>query len=588
MFPMSNSKLSDSDKQEICQALAGLKGAKAKIEAQNQADFYGVSYSRICEISKSVRPERKRRSDAGNRTFKLMENEALKFAAELVANQSLQPELALETMKANADLFGEVEINLGTFRRYLREHGISRAQAKNNRTPHRNFRADFPGQIFQFDMSGVKERWVDVKTRAIHKVSVLDVSKNHANRRNDRVPLWKFTLVDDNSSKKFVRFVACQKPNTIYVVNFLKDAFLLMGLPFMVYTDKDVVIHNKRMNRGKQFINEAFKESGGFAIEAHQAGNPQATGKVERAHQIVEEYEKLLGVKAEFGSLPNVDGLNNFADWLCDRYNNRIHRTTGIAPNVAFRNTTNPLRIINPEQFDAAFKARDLTPKVNADVTITVDGVNYQLSRKDSDPFVQLAATGQRIEVYWLDDEDFFACVTPSGDEYHVEKVIARADSAFDYKTLPETVAEKTRKELKRSQKGRIAAVKEAQKQTDEPIIIVPGVDTQIPERVLPEGILNFPQKTEVGDEARLDELTHQIAAKEREYSTPLDLFDALDWMQREDLAPSRPCDELTETKAWLRSVFGEREIISEAELQQALQNNPLIISMPERKLRIA
>lgn len=587
MPSMSNSKLSAADKQEICAVLSNLKGARRKAEVQNFADFYSVHPATIYAAAKLAGTERKRRSDAGQRRFDLLTCDALKFAAELVANQKLQPELALETMRENADLFGSVEINLGTFRRYLREHGISRTQAKKNRDPHRNFRAEFPGQIFQFDMSGVKERWVDVKTRAIHKVSVLEVSKNHTNRRNDRIPLWKFSLVDDYSSKKFVRFVACEKPNTVYVSEFLKAAFLLMGLPFMLYTDRDVVIHNKRTMRGAKFINEAFKDSGGFILDRHQAGNPQATGKVERAHQIVEEYEKLLGVKAEFGTLPNVDGLNNFADWLCDRYNNKVHRTTGIAPNIAFRNTTNPLRIINAEQFDAAFKARDLSLKVNADVTISVDNIKYQLSRKDSDPFIQLAASGQKIEVYWLDDDIFFACVVPNGDEFIVEKLPAKADRAGDYKTLPETVAEKTRKELKRSQKARKIAIKEAQKLQDAPLLIVPGLDTPIPERAA--GILNFPQKTEIGDEAKLDELTHQIASKTPDYSRQLDLFDALDLMQAEELAPSRPCDELTEIKAWLRELFGKRDIISEAVLRQALQNNPLVIAvMPERKLRIA
>lgn len=582
---MSNSTLSETDKQDICDALAGLKGAQAKSEAQSQADFYGVSYSTICEVSRRVRPERKKRSDAGRRKIQMLENDALKFAAELVANQNLQPELALLTMQENAELFGTVEINLGTFRRYLREHGISRTQAKNNRMPHRNFRADFPGQIYQFDISGVKERWMDIKTRAIHKVSVLEVSKNHANRRTDRVPLWKMTLKDDNSGKKFVRFVACQKPNTIHVVEFLKAAFALFGLPFNLYTDNDAVIKNKRMLRGAGFINESFKESGGFQMIQHLPGNAKATGKVERAHQVVEEYEKLIGVKVEYGTLPNLDGLNRFADWLCDRYNTRPHSTTGIAPNIAFRATTNPKRLINPEQFDAAFKARDLNLKIGADVTITVDGIKYQLSRKDSEPFVQLAAMGARLEVYWIDDDDFFACVTPAGDEYIVQKLQAKADGAFDYKTLPETVAEKTRKELKKSQKERIATVKEAQKQQEAPVLIVPGIDTEIPDRT-DTGVIDFPVRTETGDVAKLDELTHRIAAKDRDSSRKIDLFDALELLQSEDLAPRAPGDEMTRTKMWLRDVFSRREFITETELRKATKERQFAVE--QRKLRLA
>lgn len=564
-----NSKLSETDKQEICQALAGLKGALAKNEAQQLAEFYKVSYSQICAVSRTSRPNRKKRSDAGKRQHNILENDALKFASELVVNQSLSPELALETMKENQHLFGSVEIHLATFRRYLREHGISRTQAKKNRMTHRPFQADFPGQIFQFDISGVKERWVDIKTRAIHKVSVLEVSKNHPNRRQDRVPLWKFGLKDDESRKKFVRFVAVNKPNTIHVVEFLREAFEKMGVPFFLYTDNDAIICNKRMRRGASFINELFKDSGGFEMIQHLPGNPQATGKVERAHQVVEEYEKLIGVSAEFGNQPNLDALNRFADWLCDRYNNKTCKATGVAPNVAFRVTTNPKRIVDPAQFDAAFKARDLTLKVSADVCISVDTIKYQLSRRDSEPFLLLAETGQKLEVYWLDDADFFACVTPSGEEYIVDKVVAQADAAFDYKSLPETTAEKTKKVLKTSQKERIKTVKEAQKVSDEQILIVPGIDTEIPERPKIEGVIDFPQRVETGDIDRLHELTHQVA--NTGYSRPVDLLEALDFMQEKQLAPDYPCAELSEVKTWLRAMFNNRETISENELREAL-----------------
>ena len=91
--------------------------------------------------------------------------------------------------------------------------------------------------------------------------------------------------------------------------------------------------------------------------------------------------------------------------------------------------------------------------------------VRYQLSRREADPFNMLAETGQRLEVYWLDEEGFFACVTPAGEEYIVEKIPARADLALEYRNLPETRAERTRKELQRSQKERIRKMKEGARQ---------------------------------------------------------------------------------------------------------------------------
>jgi hypothetical protein len=584
MTSSMNSKLSESDKQDIRNALFGLKGAQRKAEAQIFADFHKVHISTIYTAAKSS-SNRKQRSDAGKVKQDILEIDGLRFASELVANLKVSPELALETMKANEDRFGKVNINLGTFRRYLRKKGISRTQSKNNLMTYRPFQAEFPGQIIQFDISGVKERWVDIRTRAIHKVSVLEVSKNHANRRLDRVPLWKFTAKDDNSRFKFVRFVAVNKPNTIHVVEFLKETFQRMGVPFYLYTDNDAIIVNKRMRRGASFINETFKDCGGFEMIQHLPGNPQATGKVERAHQVVEEYEKLIGVSAEYGNQPSLDSLNRFAEWICDRYNNKVNRATGIAPAVAFRATTNPKRVVDPAQFDAAFKARDLSLKITADVCIVVDNVKYQLPRKDSDPFQLLAETGQRIEVYWLDEEAYFACVTPSGDEYIIDKVEAQSDSAFEHKALPETTAQKTKKALKESQKNRIKSVKEERKEqiVDEPIIVVPGIDTPIIEQPKVEGILQFPQRIETGNVEILHELTHHVANSEEVYQ--VDLFEALDFMQEKNLAPDTPGQELDNAKAWLKTLFNGRETIGENELREALDYRH-----PEnvRKLRLA
>ena len=587
------SKLSPSDQQDICAAMAGLVGAQAMAEANVLAGFYGVRVVRIYEVSRRVRPQRKKRTDTGRRKHDLMGSDALKFAAELVVNQNLAPELALLVMRENADTLGEVDINVATFRKYLREHGISRTQARLNRAPHRTFEAEFPGQIFQFDISGVKERWVDIKTRSIHKVSVLEVSKNHSNRRMDRVPLWKFTVVDDKSRKKFLRFVACPKPNTVHVVDFLREAFLRLGLPVMLYTDNDSVIVNKRTLRGARFLDAAFKDSGGFELLRHMPGNPQATGKVERAHRIVEEYEKLIGVKIEFGSQPHIDALNRFADWIAARYNSRPHSVTRISPDAAFRATANPYRKIDPAQFDAAFKARDLSCKVARDVTIMVDSVRYQLSRREADPFNMLAETGQRLEVYWLDEEEFFACVTPAGEEYIVEKIPAKADLALDYRNLPETHAERTRKELQRSQKERIRGMKEAgpaspKSKVQSPMseelptldvgpwtldtrLRIPGLDTIDH----PSNIAEFPRRIDEGDRALLDELTHHVAPASLPAAlsdTPLDLFDALDLLQREGLAPDRPGAELTRVKERLKLIFTGRETISEAELRNGLK----------------
>jgi hypothetical protein len=551
--------------------MRGLSGPACAAEAEQLASFYGVDISRIYTVSRKERPDRKRRSDLGKRKQQLLTDEILKIGAEMVVNQKLSANLAYFIMSAQNDKFGEIKISLGTFQRYLREEGISRTQASKNRKPYRRFEADFAGQIFQLDMSGVKERWVDTKTRAILKVDLLEVSKNHPNRRKDRVPLWKFALVDDKSRKKFVRFIACQKPNTVHVVNFLKEAFAEMGLPIFLYTDKDSVIHNKRMRRGAKILDEAFKDSGGFDLFHHMPGNPQATGKVERTHRIIEEYERAIGVYTAYGRVPNVDDLNRYLAFMCDRYNQTPCRATGMAPDIAFRDKNFTKRIVAPELLDAAFKARDLSCLVQPDVTIEVDNISYQLSRKASDPFNLLAEMGrQRLDVFWLDDEDFFACVTPDGEEYICQKVLAKADSAFEYKAMPETRSQKNRKTLERSQKERAKAIK-ATATVEEPGIIIPGFDTDIPERAA--NIADFPQRIETGDVQAIHDATHHVANPDPFAGHQLDSFDALDMLQRHGKAPLEPCQELMDIKSWLRQFFNGSEFLPERELMDAFES---------------
>lgn len=558
--------------------MAGLAGRRAAAEVRTLAAFYGVHSARIYDAARSVRPERKRRSDAGQRKVDLLANPATRAVSEFVANQKVSPELATIVVKANPDLFGEMpDVSQATIRRYLRDHGLSRVQAKESTVTYRPWEAKFPGEIFQFDISGVKERWMDIRTRRIHKVGVLDVSKNHPNTRTDRVPVWKFTLVDDKSRKKFVRFVACPKANTVHVVDFLREAFLELGLPQKLYTDNDSVIVNKRTMRGAGFLNEAFKDSGGFTLIQHTPGSPQATGKVERTHQTIEEYERLIGVKVEFGSAVTIEQLNQFAELVCERQNSRICRTTGLVPNVAFRSTANPYRRIDPAQFDAAFKGRDLSLRIAPDVTISVDGVKYQLSRRDEYPFQELAVAREKIEVYWLDDDDQFGCITPTGDKFIIEKVEAHADESGEFKALPETKQTRNRRLLKTSQKETIREVKERRKankaaEIDEPVFLVPGLDTAEFGEAAPqsEKVLEFPRPVVEGNEERLDELTYHLASDKPAASRRLDSWAALEFLQAEFGVPEAPCEALDAAKAWLRDLFTGKDLVSEADISQA------------------
>ncbi|HQU84836.1 MAG TPA: hypothetical protein PKY59_16985, partial [Pyrinomonadaceae bacterium] len=158
-------------------ALAEIKEAIGRCTTRNQisaeaerlAAFYGVSKDRIYAITKDVRPKQKSRADKGKRIADLMECEGLKVAASDVVAYNLDPAEALRQAQTRGY---EIPVSLATFVRYLREKGLTRkVRRMNNTVTYRRFEAKAPGDVFQFDISGTKERWFDLKTRKLVKVS---------------------------------------------------------------------------------------------------------------------------------------------------------------------------------------------------------------------------------------------------------------------------------------------------------------------------------------------------------------------------------------------------------------------------------
>jgi hypothetical protein len=547
---MPNNILGKLATQEIIDTMRGLKGPQAKAEAQALAKRFGCSYSRICELTRAVRPSRSPRSDKGRRKADALQHDGLRFATELVVTKHLSPEWALRTARDNGF---DVPVTLATFRRDLHGKGLSRAANRANVRPFRPFEGEYPGHIFQFDISGLKERWVDHKTRRILHVGSLDVSKNHPNTNPNRIPLWKFSLVDDNSRLKYVRFIACEKPTSIHCIDFLMEVFRALGVPRILYTDRDRIILSKRMFRAESILNRLFTDSGGFKLVPHQAGNPQATGKVEVAHQIVEEYEKLIGVSYRKRTL---DELNEFCIQLCDHYNRRDNRATGEKPMILWQTGREALRIPQDALLNSAFKADEFTCKLTPQVTIRLKGAEYQLPRKA--PFIDWI--NRTLTVIWPPDEAFFWLVGLDGNEYEIERKIAKPGKAGEFKSLPETTRQKALKTIKASAAERKQRHKEAG--TD---ILVPGFETLLVEDSSQRPVLMPKRKIKPSVE-QLVKLGKGIVPPSVSGQL-VDYWSALAMLIDEESLTSSNAD-----KAWLKSVFGERDEMLDTEIRERLE----------------
>ena len=464
--------------------MTGLSGSPAKLEAERLADLHSVSWQYIYELTADLRKgKRKKRSDHGKRTYRLTPGSDTWAAAELVINDKLSPDLALltvQTRNADADL-----PKLEYFQRLLRENGISRDQIAKARRSHRRFEAQYAGEIFQIDCTALKVRWHDEKTRRVLRIEGID--KNHPQMDPTKLRVWQLMLTDDFSRRKFLRYIVANAVTSAEMVRFESEVFQSFGVPKTLYTDKGSEFRGYHI-RAEQIINKILENDGGYRHLRHEAGNAQATGKVENAHKWAEKLDRLVGLAINEGQSVDVDMLNVFADRICDYYNGNVrHRTTGQTPLQRWHSRRTVVRTLPDVILNSALLADDHTPVLQPDMTITFDKVAYKVPGVR--PFVDF--TGQRVEASIPRDIDWIFLTLPDGSTWEIEKIVAAPDVAGEFKRNAESNAEIITKQLKETRKEKIKAIKEKKRLTGQ-IAPVPHLNVVI------EGdgsnVSNFPQ----------------------------------------------------------------------------------------------
>lgn len=556
--------------QEISAALAGLSGARARAVAKTLAARYNVSVSRIYHVSRAVRPKRKTRADKGKRNADLLKDEGLKFAAERVVVNKLQPDDACKIARANGFA---IPVSDGTFKRYLRERNLNRQRLRHGRNPHRRWEAANPLDLFQFDISGLKERWIDVTTRRILHVTPLTVSKNHPNKNSNLVKLWKFGLVDDHSRLRYIRFVACDKPRAVDVIDFLWEAFRELGIPLILYTDNDAIIVCRRMRRAASILDRSFADTGGFRLVQHDPGNPQATGKVEVGHRIFERFEAWIGLKRE---TPSLDTLNRFIKEACLDYNWRPHRETGMPPIIRFRSGSFAMRVPPPALLNDAFKADDFDVAVRSDLTFSFQSQRYQLPRTTKihslpNPFLSIAGQrGVKIKIIWPPDADYFVAIVDNV-EYEIPRQLAAFDEQGEFRSLPETLGQQATKQLEESAAARKRAHKAAG--TD---IVVPGIDVPFDTGSIAPPVMTgvelFPRQRIETNPELLAALAAGTVPPSMVVGRLMTLWTAAEWLVREGLFEITDSEQIaTDDMVWLKSFYAGREEVYDSEIREAL-----------------
>jgi hypothetical protein len=546
---------------EIAERLARLKdeGASGRAvadEVRRLAMFFNVSVSRIYAVSRAVRAQRKARADKGRRSVSLFEDEGLAYAAELVATKHLKPELALDQARLNGH---PISISLATFQRRLRELGLDRRAARRNLTPYRRWEAKAPGEIFQIDASGVKNRAgthsqvLDVRSR---RLLMIEESKNHPNQDPNLVQVWQITIVDDFSRRSFTKFYAIRALTSLEMIDFLLSAFRVLGVPKKLYSDRDGIIFSERTRAAAELLNQLFADSGGFTMERHRPHNAKATGKVENRHKVVEEFNRLVSLKLESERKPTLDDLNRFADWFTDLKNNTLHRTTGQTPMHRWHSVPHVMRIPPPQELDAIFKADRFQKRISPDMTIDHQG-RWQLPRRR--PFTSWATAEMKVEIVWPQALEWFLLLAPDGEKYVIQKRAWEADAAGEFKTPEESTRQQSLKRIQTLSKERKRRLKE----TGEDLKVL-GFDGDVEVRTQSPSIRRIPKPRREPDPNLLAALTHGASDVIYGGQRLTDEIEVCLWLLDEGHVPSPiPAAD----KIWVKVLMRGRDFITTQEL---------------------
>lgn len=585
---MANSKLGRNALQDIRDSIGRCADStQISAEADRLAKHYGVSKSQIYAVTKDIRRKivsRKPRADKGKRTADLMTHPGLKFAASLVVAYNADP---FESYRQAQQEGFEMPVSVETFRRYMNEHEINKKQSVPGRTAYRSFQASRPGEIFQFDISGAKQRFYDPKTRKIVTVSELEASENHPMDNPRRVKIWRFKMLDDDSRRVFTRYYAVNKPNGSHVVDFLLRAYGEMGVPETLYCDNDAVIKFAKNAAAAKFINKALENCGGYKLQHHTPGNARATGKVERAHQESEKSEKLLGLFLARGRELTMDALENFAVEKDAQYNNTRHRTTGESPFERWESRPHTVRKLDYDVLRAALLADEYDITLKGNLSFDLQGKTYQIptDQQFQDLYEAQQRTKRKLKVYFSTAADFFTLVDFEGGQFDIPVVHFAPDVAGEFKSTAESKGERNRKELKKFAKEQAKVEKDRAEIGIEqkPILYF---DSQTAAEIAEEnarkksesGVLQFPLPTV--------NVTEQIAGNlpagrasfvEKNYSGKLvNFWDAVKIFASEFA-------DVAECKQFLDTVFPTREDkLPRAEIETAMRD----YHKPQRILR--
>ena len=490
----------------------------------------------------TVKPQRKRRSDAGNTTLSLAD--AKRLSAQMMEgyranDKSIQSlTLSLEQLRAENPLFASVvdpetgetrQLSASACARALRAYALHPEQLRAT-APVQALASDHPNDVWQIDASistlfyvpGERQSGMqDMAPGVFYK----NKPENFETIKRQR--LTRYVLTDHCSGSIFVLYVPGGESTVNMAESFLaaiaqRPGQQMYGVPFHLMMDPGSA------GIGGAFMNLLRRLQ--VTPVVNKAGNARAKGQVENAHNLVEtNFES--GFK--FTHVPGLDWINAQAQlWM--RYYNSVpkHSRHGMARwHKWMEITQQQLRLVDAELARQLLTHEPETPKVTPALTVRFAARVWNV--RD----VPGVLVGERLAITYNPFDQARAYVVQpdaDGNEQLIEVpeqqegehgfAAGAAHIAREYKAAPDTAAAANRKHIERVATGTAtdAAAAAARKAKALPLPQIGGLDPYKHHAELPAATLLPRRGTEL-------DAGVQVSAAAEPPLTPLQACRALD-----------------------------------------------------------
>lgn len=419
----------------------------------------------------TVKPERKKRSDAGD--VSLTREEAVAISAALMTSHRKSNKRlmsigqAVEVMRANGEVRAErtdpatgelVPLSDSAIARALRHYNLHPDQL-NRPEPAVELKSLHPNHVWQVDASLCVLYYLNARTESESGLQVMDRDKFYKNKpanlkRIEADRVWSYEITDHTSSAIYLQYVMGAESGTNLADCFIsaiqkREGDPFHGVPFVLMMDMGSA------NTSGLFTNLARRLQ--VKTIAHAPGNARATGQVEKARDLIERsFESGLRLRP----VRDLAELNAQAQRWARWFNaTKVHSRHGKTRYDAWMTiTAEQLRVAPPVEIcHALLTESPETRKVTDFLTVSYKGREFDVRG------VPNVMVGEKLHITlnpWVLDSAMVVDTDAEGNEVlHSIPLVVRDDAGFrtdanvigeDWKRPADTQLEANRKEVDR------------------------------------------------------------------------------------------------------------------------------------------